>query len=92
MNAPALDGRVRELEAERDALRSFAQKIMESWPDGDVHGGDLQQYAEECGLLTMEVVNAPCGEFCECAAACGPDDFADGVECYRRTKLLTGSA
>lgn len=36
---------------ERDALRRFAQKIMEAWPTCDVDGADLQEIAIECGIL-----------------------------------------
>jgi hypothetical protein len=69
-------------------LRRFAVRVMESWPDGGVDGGYLQDVATECGLLSPVMVSAPCGESCACA------EFADSMpfECYRKTALLTGAA
>lgn len=77
-------------EAERDALRAFAQGVMEAWPMGDVDGGTLQDLAETHGLLRPETRHEPCGEGCSCAEYALPVEFADGVVCYRKTPLLKG--
>lgn len=84
---------IEALEFERDTLRTFAQHIMQSWPCGDVDGGDLQDKAVELGLLklTEPAPREPCGEGCECAQNCSADEFESGeVQCYRKTALLTG--
>lgn len=74
-------GRMSEnLKAERDALRAFAQAVMESWPNGDVDGGELQDAAHEHGLLH-------CSEECACEYYCVTEEV---VDCYRPTPLLTG--
>jgi hypothetical protein len=67
-------------------LRRFAQRVMESWPGGDLDGGDLQEIATDSGLLTSVMVSAPCGESCACA------EYADSMPfaCFRKTALLTG--
>ncbi len=71
---------------DEDRLRAFAQAIMESWPQGDVDGADLQDAAIEHGLLTPVNVAAPCNdESCMCAEV----GNLPGI-CYRRTSLLTG--
>ena len=59
------------LEEQIAALRSFAQDVMRSWPEGDVDGGDLQEYAEKHGLIVPRIMYAPCDDegFCECANA-----------------------
>jgi len=71
-----------------DRLRSFAQDIMRSWPEGDVDGADLQEMAKKHGLLTPVEVTEPCGEdgACNCAAYGG---FP--MTCYRKTPLLKGT-
>ncbi len=74
-----------------EALRTFAQAVMEAWPYGDVDGGWLQDKALELGLLEKrEDQCQPCGESCLCAESVGPEEFAQGVTCYRKTALLTG--
>ncbi len=78
---------------ERDALRSFAQFVMESWPDGDIDGGELQDKAVELGLLKLEdpAPTEPCGEGCSCAEYYSDEDWAKSeVQCYRKTELLMG--
>ena len=67
---------------ERDALRKFAQAVMQSWPHGDVDGGELQDAAVSAGLLAGWYVIESCGEGCGC------EDFP--TTCYRPTPLLTG--
>jgi hypothetical protein len=69
-------------------LRGFAQRIMESWPTGDVDGADLQEAALEFELLVDVEVMAPCGDACMCAD-CG-SDFP--TRCYRKTALLTNAS
>lgn len=76
--------------AERDALRAFAQDVMESWPEGDVDGGDLQDAAEKHGLLKPVTLGEPCADDCFCAGFYGDDEWKTGVTCYRKTPLLTG--
>lgn len=79
--------------AETNKLRAFAQAIMESWPDGGIEGDDLQEIAVKHGMLTPEIRHEPCGEWCNCNSmnCLDSDDWKDGVECYRRTALLTGA-
>ena len=83
-NGPSIRLRngVLNLIAERDALRKFAQAVMQSWPEGDVDGGELQDAAVAAGLLIGTEVSESCGEGCQC------DDFP--ATCYRPTPLLTG--
>lgn len=75
---------------EVERLRSFAQAVMECWPMGDLDGSTLQDTAEKYGLLRPETRHEPCGEGCSCAEYALPDEFSDGVTCYRKTPLLTG--
>jgi hypothetical protein len=67
-------------------LRRFAQRVMESWPEGDVDGGYLQDTAVECGLLAPVMVSERCGEGCRCV------EYGLGlpIECFRKTPLLLG--
>jgi hypothetical protein len=78
--------------AERDALRAFAQSVMEVWPYGDLDGGTLQDIAHEHGLLEPETRTEPCGENCACSESVTEGEFVTGVECYRKAPLLTGAA
>ena len=64
------------------ALRKFAQAVMQSWPDGDVDGGELQDAAVSAGLLAGWHVIKSCGEGCQC-------EYFPAI-CYRHTPLLTG--
>ena len=77
---------------ENKKLRAFAQSVMESWPDGGIEGDDLQEIACRHGMLAPEIRHEPCGEWCQCngIGGYGGDDWQRGVECYRRTALLTG--
>lgn len=89
-NALALNAA--KLRAEVEALRKFAQSVMEAWPMGDIDGCDLQDLAVDCGLLVPEQRFAPCHEeLCSCAEYAQPDEWAAGVECFRKTPLLTGA-
>jgi hypothetical protein len=83
----------KRMTAERDALRIFAQFVMEAWPDDDIDGGDLQDKAVELGLLKLEdpAPTDSCGEYCRCAEMYSCEEWENGeVMCYRRTALLTG--
>ena len=77
---------------ENKNLRSFAQSIMEAWPEGGIEGDDLQEIAVKHGLLAPETRHEPCGEWCKCngIGEYDSDDWQRGVTCYRRTALLTG--
>lgn len=75
---------------ERDAMRHFAQRVMETWPDDGVDGCELQDAAVAYGLLAPVTATAPCGAHCWCAEFHDEDSMAEGVTCYRRTPLLTG--
>ena len=82
-----------QAEAEKDLieierLRAFARDVMEVWPMGDLDGGSLQEIATKHGLLTPEVRNERCGESCGCAEYATADEFASGVECYRKAAFL----
>lgn len=82
------------LSNENKKLRAFAVEVMEAWPDGGIEGDDLQEIAVKHGLLAPDLRHEPCGEWCNCNCL-GDFDSADwqrGVECYRRTALLTGEA
>ena len=69
-------------------LRSFARDVMETWPLGDLEGGDLQDLAVKHGLLVPETRYAPCREECFCAGYATVEEFESGVICYRRAALL----
>lgn len=80
--------------ADTNKLRSFAQAIMEAWPEGGIEGDDLQDIAVKHGMLAPETRFEPCGEWCNCNAGVDVDggEWERGVECYRRTELLTGES
>jgi hypothetical protein len=76
-------------------LREFAQLIMEGWPeDAGVDGFEIQDAAEKFGLIELKspAPTEPCGEGCTCDQYYEPKDWGRGVQCYRKTKLLTGDA
>jgi len=52
---------------------------------GDLDGGDLQEKAEDLGLLVRVVMEEPCGEFCHCA------EYVDEwpVHCLRLAEGIT---
>jgi hypothetical protein len=81
-----------KLQVERNALRLFAQCVMESWPYGDVDGFELQDAAVRCGLLALKDPRPtePCGDFCECSGYPWQEEWTEGIDCYVRTPLLTG--
>ena len=77
---------------ENKKLRAFAVEVMKAWPDGGIEGDDLQEIACRHGMLSPEIRYEPCGEWCQCNCmnCLDSDDWKGGVECYRRTALLTG--
>ena len=78
---------------DQENLSGFVREIMESWPLGDVEGGELQDLAIKYGLLKRKEPppTEPCCDECTCGYAYEFEDFADGiVECYERTELLRG--
>lgn len=75
---------------EIDALRAFAQAVMDTWPGGDLDGGTLQEIAEKYGMLKPEIRHKPCREGC-CDENADAQELVFGVTCYRKTPLLTGS-
>jgi hypothetical protein len=88
-------GRARTLRAEVDALRAFAQAMMEDWPEGAPDGFALQDLAVKHGLLALKDPwpFEPCGDNCYCAEYHGgAEGMSEGVECFRKTPLLTGEA
>jgi hypothetical protein len=83
------------LKPEDARLREFAQRIVEGWPeDADVDGFEIQDAAEKFGLIELKspAPTEPCGEGCMCDQYYAPKDWGRGVQCYRKTKLLTGDA
>ena len=72
------------------ALRAFAKDIMSYFPDHGLEGDELQEIAVKHGLLRPEIRHEPCGESCNCMNYVCSSDWAEGVECYRKTPLLTG--
>ena len=86
------DARIAELDRECGALREFALEIMECWPHGDVDGCDLEIAAFKHGLIAMKdpKPTEPCGECCACSGYPTPEEWAEGINCYVRTPLLTG--
>lgn len=81
------DAECKSLRAEVEALRGFAQKAMGAWPECGLDGFDLEEYAQEFGLIRSTRVESPCGEGCACAEAGA--DFPN--DCYHKTALLIGS-
>lgn len=75
-----------------EALRKFAKRVMECWPDGDVDGGELQDAAITAGLLQENNRTTTCGEYCRCADYYTEAERAEGFICYTKTPLLTGAA
>ena len=78
---------------ENKKLRAFAREVMAAWPEGGIEGDDLQEIAHRHGMLAPEIRHEPCGEWCQCNSmnCLDSDDWKGGVECYRRTALLTGA-
>jgi hypothetical protein len=65
---------VLSLAAELRALRRFAGFVFsahrnDGYP-GDVDGGEIQQWALECGLIEERQMFEPCSGHCTCAEIC----------------------
>jgi hypothetical protein len=74
-------------------LRDFCNEIMDIWPEGDVSGDQLQEIAVKHGLLKPEIRHVSCrnDEYrCFCEEMCSAEEFVAGVECFRKTPILTG--
>lgn len=65
----ALLDRLEAAERENERLRLFCGKVLGTSRDtmSDVYGGDVQDWALDCGLLEERSVIEPCGEGCRCA-------------------------
>lgn len=82
--------------ADLEALRRFAQDVLEDFPESVPDGFEIQELAEEHGLIERVTRASFCVEpnatgdrpGCSC---CGVvDDAADGFECFRKTRRLEG--
>lgn len=73
-----------------DALRGFAQDIMESWPESGIDGDELERAAIKYELVKMRPCTTPCKPGCCCTDYYDEEEFAAGIPCYRYTKLLKG--
>ncbi|WP_175786440.1 hypothetical protein [Burkholderia anthina] len=67
-------------------LKRFAGLVLKDHRNGgypgEVDGGELQAYAEQCGLIEERRVESPCGENCPCT------DFGEfPTTCYFNTDL-----
>lgn len=67
-------------------LKRFAGLVLKDHRNGgypgEVDGGELQAYAEQCGLIEERRVESPCGENCSCT------DFGEfPTTCYFNTDL-----
>ena len=74
------------VEAQRDKLRKFAILIMDELNESvDICGGDVEDFAERCGLIEKVEVYEPCGDICQCE-----EYMANGVTiyCNKRTELI----
>jgi hypothetical protein len=68
---------------EQILLMRFAGCALAGWPECDIDQPDMQAYAQQAGLLSGEIINAPCGDHCGCA------DIGEWpMECMRPTPLL----
>lgn len=63
----------------QEGWMQFGAKVLDSARThmADVDGGDIQDWAEEAGLLVKHCVSESCGEYCVCAEVGFPS------ECYR---------
>lgn len=80
---------IARLTAEGEALKRFALAMLESWPLGDVDGGELQDEAVKRGLLVPEIRTEPCSEEgCNCAEYYSDEEWGMGITCYRKAPWL----
>ena len=85
-----------ELEQQLEAARKDAERnkafiagVMESWPDGDLDGGTLQELAIKHGIIKLrthaDTVACNVTGDCRCAGIYDVRSFEAGtVECYER--------
>jgi len=78
--------RVEVTDSDIAKLKRFAGLVLKDHRNGgypgDVDGGELQAYAEQCGLIEERRVESPCGENCSCT------DFGEfPTTCYFNTDL-----
>lgn len=79
------------MKSEIDALRAFANDMMELMLADAIDGDDLRRIAERHELIKPETRYAPCRlDGCSCAEYIDSQEFANGVICYRKTALLLG--
>ncbi|MBJ9624562.1 hypothetical protein [Burkholderia multivorans] len=89
--APADAGEAREPVTYDDVakLKRFAGLVLKDHRNGgypgDVDGGEIQGYAEQCGLIEEFTASEPCGNGCTCAEVLSRDEFP--TSCYRNTAL-----
>lgn len=78
-------------EVERDAALKFADHIINGiFEGGDWDGGDVQELAENYGLLKPETMQAPCNEDGACQCAQNGAEFPS--TCYRKTYVAAITA
>jgi hypothetical protein len=84
-----MECRITELEARIELLTKFFKGVMwgcgGEWCD-NLDGGDLQDMAEQQGLIVQTTMHEPCGEICACADVMGSDGFP--LTCYRYVEWL----
>lgn len=89
IRSDATKGEVAVMRFELAALKLFALAMLEHWPLGDVDGGELQDKAVQHGLLVPERRTEPCSEEgCNCAEYYSPEEWGEGITCYRRAPWL----
>lgn len=78
--------RLNKLESNNRSLVHFAKWVLWAEGDwcGDVNGQDIQEKAEELGLIALDKMSEPCCDECKCAEV----DFNFPVECYRYTEVM----
>lgn len=72
-------------------LRQFVVDLIDAagWPEGgDIDAFEFQELCVKHGVLVEETRHAPCGESCFCSGYYDPDEFKDGVRCYRKAEWL----
>lgn len=79
------------LRADLARLRAFARDVVDVAFDGcGLDGGEIQDMAEDHGLLVEKMMQEPCSAEEGACACAGLTEFPTG--CYRPTPLLTGEA
>jgi hypothetical protein len=75
-----------------DALRAFAQEVMEFSPLGYTDGLDLQAIACKHGLMATDRRVMPCaeGSACTCRAIYSKRALGREINCTHKTPLLIG--